>query len=31
MTYIVEPQTEELKMINRTLCVLCSEDPRWCE
>jgi hypothetical protein len=32
MTYIVEPEKEELVLeALRTMCVLCSEDPRWCE
>lgn len=33
MTFIVEPQREEKgkeKEWHRTMCVLCSEDPRWC-
>lgn len=31
MTFIVEPQKEEKEQEwHRTLCILCSEDPRWC-
>ena len=35
MKFIVEPQKEEKQTkkcydLQHTMCVLCSEDPRWC-
>jgi len=30
MKFIVEPLVEEPKKLDHTMCVLCSEDPRWC-
>ena len=29
MKFIVRPITE-IPKLNQTMCVLCSEDPRWC-
>ena len=35
MKFIVEPQKEDkqdrkCRLLDQTMCVLCSEDPRWC-
>ena len=32
MKFIVKPVTPSIRPPpNQTMCVLCSEDPRWCE
>ncbi len=30
MKFIVKPVTPSIRPPNHTMCVLCSEDPRWC-
>ncbi len=30
MRFVVKPLVEKPKKLNTTMCVLCSEDPRWC-
>jgi hypothetical protein len=30
MRFIIAPQAEKPQKIEQTMCVLCSEDPRWC-
>lgn len=30
MKFIVKPVSSSIRPPNQTMCVLCSEDPRWC-